>query len=96
MSTVSHPMNDKEVFSEMNKMVAFIRQEAMEKTGKSINVTVVENSPLSDSVLGSVHVSTLSDRITVDNTLQACLDLPSSCMLPQLRDTLCCIQLFVS
>ncbi|KAJ1731934.1 V-ATPase V1 sector subunit E [Coemansia biformis] len=31
MSTVSRPLNDEEVFSEMNKMVAFIRQEAMEK-----------------------------------------------------------------
>ncbi|KAJ1859059.1 V-ATPase V1 sector subunit E [Coemansia sp. RSA 1822] len=59
-----------------------------EKTGKSINVTVVENSPLSDSVLGGVRVSTLGDRITVDNTLQARLDLSSSRMLPQLRDTL--------
>ncbi|KAJ2526448.1 V-ATPase V1 sector subunit E, partial [Coemansia sp. RSA 1935] len=59
-----------------------------EKTGKSVNVTVVENSPLSDSVLGGVRVSTLGDRITVDNTLQARLDLSSSRMLPQLRDTL--------
>ncbi|KAJ2078129.1 V-ATPase V1 sector subunit E [Coemansia sp. RSA 988] len=31
MSTVARPLNDEEVFSEMNKMVAFIRQEALEK-----------------------------------------------------------------
>ncbi|KAJ1954000.1 V-ATPase V1 sector subunit E, partial [Linderina pennispora] len=31
MSTVARPMNDEEVFSEMNKMVAFIKQEALEK-----------------------------------------------------------------
>ncbi|KAJ2781864.1 V-ATPase V1 sector subunit E [Coemansia javaensis] len=31
MSAVSRPLNDEEVFSEMNKMVAFIRQEALEK-----------------------------------------------------------------
>ncbi|KAJ2322728.1 V-ATPase V1 sector subunit E, partial [Coemansia sp. RSA 2681] len=30
-STATRPMNDEEVFSEMNKMVAFIRQEALEK-----------------------------------------------------------------
>ncbi|KAJ1938077.1 V-ATPase V1 sector subunit E, partial [Kickxella alabastrina] len=31
MSTATRPMNDEEVYSEMNKMVAFIRQEAQEK-----------------------------------------------------------------
>ncbi|KAJ2355763.1 V-ATPase V1 sector subunit E [Coemansia erecta] len=59
-----------------------------EKSGKDIDVTVVDNDPLADSTLGGVRVSTLADRITVDNTLQARLDLSSDRMLPQLRDTL--------
>ncbi|KAJ1997097.1 V-ATPase V1 sector subunit E [Coemansia thaxteri] len=59
-----------------------------EKTGKSVNVTVAEGSPLPDTVLGGVRVSALNDRISVDNTLQARLDLSSDRMLPQLRNIL--------
>ncbi|KAI9501537.1 V-ATPase V1 sector subunit E [Coemansia spiralis] len=59
-----------------------------EKSGKSVKATVVEQSPLADSVLGGVRVSALNDRINVDNTLLARLDLSSEHMLPQLRNTL--------
>ncbi|KAJ1671516.1 V-ATPase V1 sector subunit E [Coemansia sp. RSA 1694] len=59
-----------------------------EKTGKTVRATVVESSPLSDTVLGGVRVSALNDRISVDNTLQARLDLSSNYMLPQLRNIL--------
>ncbi|KAJ2615211.1 V-ATPase V1 sector subunit E [Coemansia sp. RSA 1365] len=59
-----------------------------EKTSKDISATVVEDSPLPDTVLGGVRVSALGDRINVDNTLQARLDLSSNRMLPQLRDVL--------
>ncbi|KAJ2415516.1 V-ATPase V1 sector subunit E, partial [Coemansia sp. RSA 2530] len=59
-----------------------------EKTGKTVRATVVETSPLHDSVLGGVRVSALNDRISVDNTLQARLDLSSDRMLPQLRNIL--------
>ncbi|KAI8320680.1 putative vacuolar ATP synthase subunit E [Martensiomyces pterosporus] len=59
-----------------------------EKTGKSISATVVVDSPLPDTVLGGVRISALNGRITVDNTLQARLDLSSDRMLPQLRNVL--------
>ncbi|KAJ2746549.1 V-ATPase V1 sector subunit E [Coemansia sp. BCRC 34301] len=59
-----------------------------EKTGKAVRATVVEASPLPDTVLGGVRVSALNDRISVDNTLQARLDLSSDRMLPQLRNIL--------
>ncbi|KAJ2599623.1 V-ATPase V1 sector subunit E [Coemansia sp. RSA 1722] len=62
--------------------------EIYKKDGKQIEATVVESSSLPDSVLGGVRVSALNDRINVDNTLQARLDLSSDRMLPQLRDTL--------
>ncbi|KAJ1838179.1 V-ATPase V1 sector subunit E [Coemansia sp. RSA 486] len=62
--------------------------EIYKKNGKQIEATVVESSSLPDSVLGGVRVSALNDRISVDNTLQARLDLSSDRMLPQLRDTL--------
>ncbi|KAJ2380759.1 V-ATPase V1 sector subunit E, partial [Coemansia sp. RSA 2603] len=58
------------------------------KDGKDITATVVEDSPLPDSVLGGVRVSALGDRISVDNTLIARLELSSDRMLPQLRNTL--------
>ncbi|KAJ2779976.1 V-ATPase V1 sector subunit E [Coemansia interrupta] len=58
------------------------------KDGKDITATVVEDSPLPDSVLGGVRVSALGDRISVDNTLVARLELSSDRMLPQLRNTL--------
>ncbi|KAJ2846069.1 V-ATPase V1 sector subunit E [Coemansia brasiliensis] len=59
-----------------------------EKTGKDIKATVVDDDPLADAVLGGVRVSTLNDRISVDNTLLARLDLSSDRMLPQLRNIL--------
>ncbi|KAJ1805538.1 V-ATPase V1 sector subunit E [Coemansia sp. RSA 2599] len=62
--------------------------EIYKKKGKVVEATVVEDSFLPDSVLGGVRVSALNDRISVDNTLQARLDLSSDRMLPQLRDTL--------
>ncbi|KAJ2707846.1 V-ATPase V1 sector subunit E [Coemansia sp. IMI 203386] len=62
--------------------------EIYKKDGKQIEATVVESSSLPDSVLGGVRVSALNDRISVNNTLQARLDLSSDRMLPQLRDTL--------
>ncbi|KAJ1833013.1 V-ATPase V1 sector subunit E [Coemansia sp. RSA 2711] len=59
-----------------------------QKTGKDVKATVVEDDVLADSVLGGVRVSALGDRISVDNTLQARLDLSSDRMLPQLRNVL--------
>ncbi|KAJ2658515.1 V-ATPase V1 sector subunit E [Coemansia sp. RSA 1200] len=59
-----------------------------QKYGKSVKATVVELTPLSDNVLGGVRVSALNDRITVDNTLLARLELSSDHMLPQLRHIL--------
>ncbi|KAJ1731337.1 V-ATPase V1 sector subunit E [Coemansia sp. Benny D160-2] len=59
-----------------------------QKYGKSVKATVVEPTPLADSVLGGVRVSALNDRITVDNTLLARLELSSDRMLPQLRHVL--------
>ncbi|KAJ2723995.1 V-ATPase V1 sector subunit E [Coemansia sp. Benny D115] len=62
--------------------------DAYRKDGKEIEVTVLDGSPLPDTVLGGVRVSALNDRISVDNTLQTRLDLSSDGMLPQLRNIL--------
>ncbi|KAJ1665493.1 V-ATPase V1 sector subunit E [Coemansia sp. RSA 1813] len=59
-----------------------------EKSGKSVDATIVEQSPLADDVLGGVRVSALNDRVSVDNTLMTRLELSSDRMLPQLRDVL--------
>ncbi|KAI7830878.1 vacuolar ATP synthase subunit E [Kickxella alabastrina] len=71
---------------ELIKEAVVLAVEVYKKRGKDIVATVVEDSPLSDTVLGGVRVSAFNDRISVDNTLQARLDLSSDHMLPQLRD----------
>ncbi|KAJ1950409.1 V-ATPase V1 sector subunit E, partial [Linderina macrospora] len=58
------------------------------KSGKTVEVSVNEGSPLSDTVLGGVLVAAFNDRISVNNTLQARLDLCADGMLPQLRNVL--------
>ncbi|KAJ1894400.1 V-ATPase V1 sector subunit E [Kickxella alabastrina] len=73
---------------ELIKEAVVLAVEVYKKRGKDIVATVVEDSPLSDTVLGGVRVSAFNDRISVDNTLQARLDLSSDRMLPQLRDTI--------
>ncbi|KAJ2156524.1 V-ATPase V1 sector subunit E [Coemansia sp. RSA 552] len=59
-----------------------------DKTGREITISIIDQEPLPDSVLGGVRVSALNDRISVDNTLQARLDLSADGMLPQLRNVL--------
>lgn len=72
----------------VKKAVGQATESYKEQSGKTIDVALVENEPLSDDVLGGVQVSALNDRITVDNTLLARLDLSSDRMLPQLRHVL--------
>ncbi|KAJ2708816.1 V-ATPase V1 sector subunit E [Coemansia spiralis] len=58
-----------------------------QRTGKRVRLSVADDA-LPDSVLGGVRVSALGDRIVVDNTLLARLNLSSDQMLPQLRHVL--------
>ena len=54
LSTMSRPMNDDEVLSEMKKMVSFIKQEAMEKA-REIQVKADEEFAIEKVIFLLVH-----------------------------------------